>query len=490
MTIYEAIEGLCAYGVQHQLIEAEDKLYCRNQLLALMHTNTFETCEVKSTNHFECLAVLIEEAHNKGLIESSTPPYSDLFESKLMDVLMPKPSEVIKTFQKKMNISPQKATNYFYDLSKNSHYIRQDRTSKNEYWKVSSRYGDIDISINLSKPEKDPKAIAAALTQVENNYPKCLLCVENEGYSGHVSHPGRQNHRIIPLTLSDETWYFQYSPYAYFNEHSIVLKSQHDSMTITSKTFERLLEFLEMMPHYFIGSNADLPLVGGSLLTHDHYQAGRYTFAMERAKALKIYDIKGVSVARVNWPLTVLRICHEDKSVVLDMATKIFELWKTYDDDAYDVVSFTHERHNTVTPIARMKDGTFEMDLVLRNNRCDDQRPTGIFHPQPDVHPVKKENIGLIEVMGLAILPSRLATEITLITKALISNQSFEGDLKKFDHLFENFHVKETYEEVLKDVREKIGQTFVKGLEDAGVYSLDKIGEIGLERFINILKRA
>ncbi|MCH4886818.1 UDP-glucose--hexose-1-phosphate uridylyltransferase [Acidaminobacter sp. JC074] len=484
MTIYEAVEGLCGYAVENGLIDELDRIYCRNQILELMGLTSYDQALEVTRDHFKCLSVLVEDAFKRGIIESDKPPYSDLFESRVMNVFMPKPSQVIKEFKSSLAMSPEKATEYFYDLSKKSHYIRLDRTSKNLLWQVETDFGLIDITVNLSKPEKDPKAIAAALNKVENNYPKCLLCKENEGYSGHVNHPGRQNHRIVPLSLNKESWYFQYSPYAYFNEHSILLKSQHENMTITHDTFTRLMDFLDTFPHYFIGSNADLPLVGGSLLTHDHYQAGRYEFAMECAETLETFDIEGVEVSHMKWPLTVLRLRDLDRKKLEAVACKIFDAWKDYSDEAYRIVSFTSQRHNTVTPIARKKNGYYELDLVLRNNRCDDESPTGIFHPHTDVHAVKKENIGLIEVMGLAVLPSRLVGEMDNISKALMKEESLSGDLEKFSHLFEGVKAQATFEETLSDVKSIIGKTFVKGLVDAGVFKLDENGYKGLKKFI------
>jgi UDPglucose--hexose-1-phosphate uridylyltransferase len=403
-----------------------------------------------------------------------------------MDVFMPKPSEVIRTFNEKLKTSPQAATEYFYDLSKKSHYIRLDRTSKNMLWQVDTDYGVIDISINLSKPEKDPKAIAAVLNKVENNYPKCFLCIENEGYSGHVSHPGRQNHRIVPLMLQDEDWFLQYSPYAYFNEHSIILKASHENMVITHKTLSRLLDFLDIMPHYFVGSNADLPLVGGSLLTHDHYQCGQNEFAMDRADILGCFPIDGVKVEHLKWPLSVLRVSDKDRLKVELVAKKIFDAWMIYEDQSLDIIAYTGEvRHNTVTPIARYKEGVYELDLVLRNNRMNDDYPTGIFHPHPDVHPVKKENIGLIEVMGLAVLPSRLVEEMTMLTDCIVLGKTLVD--KKFENVL--IQVEETitskqYDHVYETVKQVIGEVFVKGLEDSGVYKQTEAGHEGLSRFI------
>lgn len=486
MTVYEAIEGLCQYGVEQHLIEGYDKVYCRNQLLELMNLTNFEACDVVTSNHFECLKVLIDDASQRDIIESNLPPYSDLFEARLMNVFMPKPSEVIKIFKEKMKRSPEDATAYFYDLSKKSHYIRLDRTSKNVIWQVDSKFGEIDITINRSKPEKDPRAIAAALNApASKKYPKCLLCVENEGYSGHVNHPGRQNHRIVPLKLNGTDWSMQYSPYAYFNEHSILLSNTHENMKITHESFIRLMDFLDTMPHYFVGSNADLPLVGGSLLTHDHYQAGRYEFAMARACMLKTYKIDGVIVEFLNWPLSVLRIKDKSREKVTELANKIFDAWVGYSDEAYDILAHTDERHNTVTPIARNRAQLYELDLVLRNNRCSEMHPTGVFHPKPEVHAVKKENIGLIEVMGLAVLPARLVDEMDGMVACLMNDQPFTGELEKFEHLRCEMIKGSDEAATLEHVKRVIGLTFVRGLEDAGVFKPNEKGIEGLEKFLN-----
>jgi len=487
MTVYQAIQGLCAYAIEKGMITHDDKIYCRNRILELMQDTNFDTCEVETSNHFECLKVLIDDAASRGVIESNMPPYSDLFESRIMNVFLPKPSEIISNFNAYLSMSPEQATSYFYNFSKDSHYIRLDRTSKNMLWQVDTKFGVIDITVNLSKPEKDPKAIAAVLNKVETNYPKCFLCVENEGYSGHLSHPGRQNHRIVPLTLNQEKWYFQYSPYAYFNEHSILLKAAHENMVITHDTFTRLMDFLDTFPHYFIGSNADLPLVGGSLLTHDHYQAGKYEFAMERAETLDTFTIDDVTVKHLNWPLSVLRLAHEDRAKVTALACKIFDTWVDYSDEVYDIKAYTDERHNTVTPIARLKDGKYELDLVLRNNRTDETRPTGIFHPKADVHAVKKENIGLIEVMGLAVLPSRLVNEMDQMAQYIIAGKDFEGDIEKFSHLREQMLKSDDFDQVYEDVKRVVGETFVKGLEDAGVFKLDEQGRQGIKKFIETI---
>lgn len=489
MTVYEAIKGLCAYGTQAHFIEESDVIYIQNQLMSHLRLVDFEDCQVKSSNHFECLKVMVDYAYDQGIIESNQPPYSDLFESQLMNVLLPKPSEVIGNFKAYYQMGPQKATEYFYDFSKKSHYIRLDRTSKNLKWEVESAFGNIDITVNLSKPEKDPKAIAAALKQSQTKYPKCLLCAENEGYSGHVNHPGRHNHRIIPLRLTDEDWFFQYSPYAYFNEHAIVLKKSHDQMVINHKTLERLVDFVNQMPHYFIGSNADLPIVGGSLLVHDHYQAGQYVFPMEKADVIETYLVDQVQVHHLNWPLTVLRVETKDQLDLLKVGKKILDTWQGYSDHALMIQSHTGDvRHNTVTPILRKNNGLYQMDLVLRNNRTSEDFPHGIFHPHPYVHPVKKENIGLIEVMGLAVLPARLKDQMTAISQAVFNEQPLTEDLKDFETLAKNIEKKHTLEATLAVTQEAVGKLFVEGLCHCSVFKLNESGKEGLKRFIESIQ--
>lgn len=485
MTIYEAIAGLCAYGEDKQLITDLDLIYCRSRLMDLLNLSSYHEAEIVTNDHFEILKTMVEYAFENGIIESDKPPYSDLFESKLMDVLMPKPSEVIIGFRHDYEVSPEEATDNYYQLSKDSHYIRLDRTSKNMHWTVDTDFGEIDITVNLSKPEKDPKAIAAAAKQVSEKYPKCLLCKENEGFAGHVTHPGRHNHRIIPIQLKDETWYFQYSPYAYFNEHSIVLKGTHTPMCIDINTFERLFDFVDQFPHYFIGSNADLPIVGGSMLAHDHYQSGRYVFAMEKASVVKTYEKDQVVIEHLNWPLTVLRLKGQ-RQAVLKLSDRIQKSWLNYSDEGLEILSHTSERHNTITPIARYKNGLYELDLVLRNNRTSEVYPQGVFHPRPDVHPVKKENIGLIEVMGLAVLPARLKDEMAEIARVCEKNLEVPEHLMNFEDIISQIK-EEQREDYYEATKEIVGQIFVKGLSDCGVFRQDDQGIEGLEKFIDQL---
>ncbi|MBN2796953.1 MAG: UDP-glucose--hexose-1-phosphate uridylyltransferase [Clostridia bacterium] len=486
MTIFEAIKSLCQYGLNQHFYEQSDEIYIRNQLMTHLNLLHFESCEVVSLNYLELLKVMVDYAYEENIIESNLPPYSDLFESKIMNVLLPKPSEVIGNFQAYYSVSPMQGTGYFYDFSKKSHYIRLDRTSKNIQWEVESSYGMIDMTINLSKPEKDPKAIEAASKMAQNNYPKCLLCCENEGYSGHLNHPGRENHRIIPLRLTDEDWFFQYSPYAYFNEHAIVLKKEHEPMTINSKTFERLVDFVNQMPHYFIGSNADLPIVGGSMLSHDHYQAGQYVFPMEKATVDKTFEVDGVKVHYLNWPLTVLRVETKDQLELLKVTNKIFNKWLNYSDEEQAILAYSGDvRHNTITPILRKRDYVYQMDLVLRNNRTNEKYPDGIFHPHPYVHPVKKENIGLIEVMGLAVLPARLKEEMEEISELVYEGKVIPEHLKAFESLVSHIEKKSTKEQTLEATKEAIGQLFLEGLNHCGVFKRDEIGLKGINKFMN-----
>lgn len=498
--IFEWIQALTSYGHQQGLIEEADIIYVLNRLCEKLELDHYEgsyTLLKTPVDHVVVLEKITQYAYEKGLVESPNPPFSDLFDTALMDILMPRPSEVVRNFQKFYEKSPQVATTYYYGLSKSSHYIRMDRVRKNMHWQVSSTYGDIDISVNLSKPEKDPKAIAMGQHQIESGYPKCLLCYENVGYKGHVNHPARQSHRVIPVSLCQEQWYFQYSPYVYFNEHSIVFKKEHAPMKITTKTFERLLDFVDFFPHYFIGSNADLPIVGGSMLTHDHYQSGRTVFPMERAITYESYDLsqyENVSIKWLNWPLTALRLSSQSREDLVACADHITKVWRTYSDAACDIRSMTVETaHNTVTPIARKKGVRYELDIVLRNNRTSQDHPDGIFHPHVSVHPVKKENIGLIEVMGLAVLPSRLKGQMLELGLALENNRSVEQisqdkDLGLFSDLYA--HMLKRYGEgksSADSVHQIVGETFLEGLENCGVYKIDNSGREGMNRFMEAL---
>lgn len=498
MEIYSLIDQLILYGVQKELIQREDEIYVRNTLLEKFQLTEYIESEIKNNkivDHIEVLEKMIKYAYEKGIIESVNPPFSDLFDTSLMATMVPRPSEINRTFNMYYKESVKRATDYFYKLSIDSHYIRMDRIRKNMNWGVDTKYGQIQITVNLSKPEKDPKAIAMAKHQKQTGYPKCLLCYENVGYQGHVNHPGRQSHRVIPLKLNDESWYFQYSPYVYFNEHSIVFKKEHVPMKISEITFIRLLDFVDLLPHYFIGSNADLPIVGGSLLSHDHYQSGSFEFPMETAKETTKFKINGyedIEVINLNWPLTVLRLRGKEKENVVKLATKITDVWRCYSDESVEVLAESKgEVHNTITPIARKRKNAYELDLVLRNNRTSEEYPDGIFHPHVEIHPVKKENIGLIEVMGLAVLPSRLKEEMKLLEDALQYDKSPE-EVEKNSEIYKFTSIYKDMLEVFKQknmsaeeiVKKHIGAVFVNGLEHSGVFKNDELGKKALLRFV------
>ena len=408
---------------------------------------------------------------------------------------MPRPSEVIKKFREIYeNESPEAATDYYYKLSRDSDYIRRYRICKDMKWIAPTKYGDLDITINLSKPEKDPKAIAAARNAKQASYPKCQLCPENVGYSGRMDHPARQNLRTVPLTIAGETWHLQYSPYVYYNEHCILLKETHDPMQITHKTFERLLEFVEQFPHYFIGSNADLPIVGGSILTHDHFQGGNYTFAMEKASVRKRFTLsrwQDVCVEWLHWPLSVLRLTGE-KERVHSLACHVLDTWRSYSDTASYVIAHDENgAHNTITPIARRAGESYQLDLVLRNNITTPEHPAGLYHPHIDKHHIKKENIGLIEVMGLAVLPSRLKVELRALEQRHLQGLPLDTEeTAKHAHWFEEILSRRpvTAENITSVLEEEVGRVFETVLEDAGVYSPDAEGDAGISRFIAALE--
>ena len=492
-----AIKRLVAYGTETGLIPEDEKNYSINLLLDCFHEEDFdETDPMPETEDLEeILKILLDEAVNRGLITDSVV-YRDLFDTRLMNCLVPRPAQVRRTFFEKYAVSPREATDYFYKLSQDSDYIRRYRIKKDIRWKTPSPYGDIDISINLSKPEKDPKAIAAARKAKTSSYPKCLLCAENEGYAGRVNHPARENHRIIPITINDSPWGFQYSPYVYYNEHCIVFNQIHTPMKIERNTFIKLFDFVRQFPHYFLGSNADLPIVGGSILAHDHFQGGHYTFAMEKAPIEKAFTIPGyedVEAGIVKWPLSVIRIRHADDRRLVELATHILEKWRGYtDEDAFIFAETDGEKHNTITPIARTRDGLFELDLALRNNITTEENPLGVYHPHAQYHHIKKENIGLIEVMGLAILPARLKEEMELLQEYILSGNDIaccpqlekhaawaEEFLPRYDHITED-----TVGEILQH---EIGQVFVHVLEDAGVFKCTTQGRDAFMRFVSIL---
>ena len=420
INIYLEIEKLLAFAESMKLIESEDVVYSRNNLLAVFGLDdceeVTETFEIEKP--YDILNRMCDWAAEKGLIEN-TFDERDLFDTKVMGELTPRPSEVIRKFKEDYKVSPETATDNYYAFSQNTNYIRVDRIAKNLHWLADTEYGNIEITVNLSKPEKDPRDIAKAKLAPQSSYPKCLLCKENEGYQGRMNHPARQNHRIIPVTLTNESWFLQYSPYVYYNEHCILFSGEHRPMKISRGSFERVLEFVDIFPHYFVGSNADLPIVGGSILSHDHFQGGHHDFPMAVAEAEETFTIKGfedVAVEKVKWPMSVIRLRGESKEKLVDLSDKILTAWRGYSDEKCEISAFTGDTpHNTITPIARKKNGSYEIDLVLRNNRTSEEYPLGIFHPHQELHHIKKENIGLIEVMGLAVLPGRLKEEMKIL---------------------------------------------------------------------------
>ena len=476
----------------------EDEIYTINQYLELFRLDEYEDPDIEGEEIIlpEILDRLTDTAYDRYIIKSDDIVTRDLFDTKLMGILTPKPSQVIKEFRTYYEESPKKATEFFYEFSQDTNYIRRDRVKKDMKWKVNSPYGDIDITINLSKPEKDPKAIAAAKNAKQSSYPKCQLCMENEGYAGRMNHPARQNHRIIPLTINDRKWGFQYSPYVYYNEHCIVFNGQHVPMKIDRAAFTKLFDFVKQFPHYFLGSNADLPIVGVSILTHDHFQGGHYEFAMERAEIEKEFTIPGyedVKAGIVHWPLSVIRIQSKDEKRLIDLADHILKKWRGYtDEEAYIFAETEGEPHNTITPIARKKGDMYELDLTLRNNITTEECPLGLYHPHNEYHHIKKENIGLIEVMGLAVLPSRLKAEMEHLSQCLIKGEDIvsKEDLKKHAAWVEE--IKGKYTDINKGnvmdiLKEEIGQVFVKVLEDAGVYKYNEEGRKAFDRFIAVL---
>lgn len=491
------IKKLVQYGINTGLLPECEKIYATNLLLDLFHEDSFEDCEIdeEQIELEEVLKNLLDEAVSRQIIEDSIG-YRDLFDTKMMNCLVPRPYQVQEEFFKHYEKSSREATDYFYKLSKDSDYIRRYRIKKDMKWKVDSAYGEMDITINLSKPEKDPKAIAAAKNAKQSSYPKCQLCMENEGYAGRLDHPARENHRIIPITIDNSKWGFQYSPYVYYNEHCIVFNGEHVPMKIERKTFEKLFDFIRQFPHYMLGSNADLPIVGGSILSHDHFQGGNYTFAMAKALMEKTFTVSGyedVEAGIIHWPLSVIRIRHRDDRRLIDLASHILDTWRGYTDEAAFVYAETDgEPHNTITPIARKVDGMYELDLALRNNITTEEHPLGLYHPHAELHHIKKENIGLIEVMGLAVLPSRLKEEMEVLADAIVEKKDLTADERIAKHAdwVEKFLTE--YDTITKDnvmdiLKKEIGIVFTRVLEDAGVYKCDEEGREAFMRFVKTL---
>ena len=495
--VYAAIGALVNYAVAHGLAEEADRHYLVNALLETLGLDDYEEVgDVPFEGLDDILDTLVDYAAEQGLLKSESITGRDLFDTALMGVVTPRPSEVIRTFRSLYDESPEKATDWFYQFSQDTNYIRATRVAKDIRWSVPSEFGDIDISINLSKPEKDPRDIAAAKTAKQSAYPKCQLCLENEGYAGRMDHPARQNHRIIPVTINESHWGFQYSPYVYYNEHCIVLNGEHVPMKIDRAAFRKLFDFVGQFPHYFLGSNADLPIVGGSILSHDHFQGGRYEFAMAKAPYESTFTVPGyedVEAGIVHWPLSVIRLRGEDDERIIDLADHILKAWRGYTDEAAFIFAETDgEPHNTITPIARKRDGKFELDLALRNNITTDECPLGVYHPHAEYHHIKKENIGLIEVMGLAILPARLKTEMALLAECLTGDKNMADYPELEQHAAWAKDIaarrtdltKENVDDILK---EEIGHVFVHVLEDAGVYKCTDEGRAAFQRFIATL---
>lgn len=492
----ENIKRLVQYGIDAGLTPECERIYTTNLLLELFHEDDYEEVEVNGEKELEeILGELLDEACSRGIIENSVV-YRDLFDTKMMNCLMPRPAQVQETFWKKYEESPEAATDYYYKLSQDSDYIRRYRVKKDWKWTVDSPYGEIDITINLSKPEKDPKAIAAAKNAKASSYPKCLLCVENEGYAGRVNHPARENHRIMPITVNDSAWGFQYSPYVYYNEHCIVFNGKHTPMKIEKETFMKLFDFVKLFPHYFLGSNADLPIVGGSILSHDHFQGGHYTFAMAKAPIEKHFEVKGfedVESGIVKWPLSVIRLRSKDEKRLVELGTHILNAWRGYtDEEAFVFAETDGEPHNTITPIARKVGEIYELDLTLRNNITTEEHPLGLYHPHAEYHNIKKENIGLIEVMGLAVLPSRLKQELETLAEYIVEGKDISENemIEKHTKWVEKFLPKYdtiTKENVMDILKEEVGIVFTKVLEDAGVYKCTEEGRTAFARFLNTL---
>lgn len=492
------IEQLVKYAIDKELILSEDKIYITNALLELFHIEEYVESgeEYDDISLEDVLAKLLDYAFEQGIIPDNSVVQRDLFDTKIMGVLTPRPSQVVEIFNKLYKESPKKATEYYYQFSMDTDYIRSYRIVKDVAWVTPTEYGDMDITINLSKPEKDPKAIAAAKNVKQSGYPQCLLCKENEGFAGHLNHPARQNHRIIPITIDNQGWGFQYSPYVYYNEHCIVFLGEHIPMKIEKSTFTKLFDFVKMFPHYFIGSNADLPIVGGSILTHEHYQGGNYEFAMAKAPIEEEITISGytdVEIGIVKWPMSVVRIRGIDASKLVELGGYILDKWRDYSDETLYIYKETNgEPHNTITPIARKVGEYYELDLVLRNNITTDEHPLGVYHPHDELHNIKKENIGLIEVMGLAVLPSRLKQEMETLAEYILQGREIEScdTIAKHAQWAKEFLPK--YSDINSDniqriLKKEIGITFSKVLEHAGVYKRDEEGRAGFRRFMDSL---
>ena len=497
MKIETYIDSLVSYAMNHGLAEPVDHQVLTNRLLDLLGKDDYEPSqELQSEDLEEILAGILDYAVEKGLCEDNITA-RDIFDTRIMGALTPMPREVIRTFREKYAASPVEATDWYYQFSCDTDYIRRYRIKKDMRWKYESAYGPMDITINLSKPEKDPKAIAAAKNAPQTAYPKCQLCRENEGYAGRMNHPARANHRIVPIEICGEPWCLQYSPYVYYNEHCIVFNSQHVPMKIDKSAFQKLLDFVRVFPHYFVGSNADLPIVGGSILSHEHFQGGHYCFAMEQAairETVRFAGFEDIQAGIVNWPMSVIRLDGEDPARLADLADKILTAWRGYSDAQVGVLAFTDgEPHNTITPIARRRGDLYELDLVLRCNITTEEHPLGVFHPHADKHHIKKENIGLIEVMGLAVLPSRLKQELADLAQAIVAGDDIAADPVLGKHAQWVQELKQQYtftqDNALEILLQETGKVFAAVLEDAGVYKNDTQGQAAFARFIETVNQ-
>ena len=503
MNIFEEIKLLLAYGLKNDLIGKYDEIIARNEIIALLNLEEWKDTDISSKIIPEYPNEILENICNwavENKIIEDTIAVRDLFDTKIMGKITPSATHVIDKFIKISNLGGiEKATNNYYEFAQKTNYIRTDRIAKNMHWYSNTEYGNMEITINLSKPEKDPRDIAKERLLPPSSYPKCLLCYENVGYAGRLNHPARQNHRVLSFFLEGEQWFLQYSPYVYYNEHAIVFSGKHRPMKINREAFNRITSFVEQVPHYFVGSNADLPIVGGSILSHDHYQGGHHEFPMAKSPIERAITFKGfedVEAGIVKWPMSVIRIKSSDRKKLVDLSVKILDNWRKYNDESLDIIAFSGDTpHNTITPIGRRRGKDFELDLVLRNNRTNEKYPLGIFHPHEDVHNIKKENIGLIEVMGLAVLPGRLKEELEILEKYMLEpdfKTKIKNDPKVVKHLewainIQEKHVKITSENIKTILKDEIGVTFSRVLEDAGVYKRNNEGEKGLLRFIEYI---
>ncbi|MBN2604292.1 MAG: UDP-glucose--hexose-1-phosphate uridylyltransferase [Bacilli bacterium] len=494
MKIYSDMKRLTMYAIASNLITEDDFDYVVNRLSNLLLIDEYMDQSIGYVDVEEpssLLAPILDYAHEIGLFTPNTVTFRDLFEAKIMDIFTPRPSEIEHVFSLLHTQDKQSATNYFYNLSQKNNYIKTARTSKNVIWKSKTPYGEFDMTINLSKPEKDPRDIIAQGKKSSTSYPQCLLCKENVGFYGNATHPGRSNHRIVKLLLNEEEFYLQYSPYVYYDEHSIVLKKEHVPMNVTKKTFIRLFDFIDYLPHYFLGSNAGLPIVGGSILSHEHYQGGRHHFAIEDAKVLSSYQVADVTVKQLFWPLSVIRLESTNRGSIIEMADQIYKFWEQYTDESAGIYAFTTAPHNAITPIARKNGDLYVLDITLRNNLTSEEFPLGIFHPHPENHHIKKENIGLIEVMGLAVLPARLASELPMIKDVIVGDLEIPQELDIHKEWIKE--LKQTYqqEDINQFLNDAVTLKFVKCIEDAGVFkqNVDGVNHFNqfMEALINVL---